>query len=107
VTLFSFAEKTMALMTPNIATSSQNMIPGVRLNPEGRVRDQVLCANSGSFHSTAKNGCSGYENTPENEVGRELCLPRDQYRTPRQEDPKSMDSFLSETYPARTVLQLQ
>jgi hypothetical protein len=26
VTLFSFAEKTMALMTPKMATSSQNMI---------------------------------------------------------------------------------
>jgi hypothetical protein len=70
VTLFSFAEKTMALMTPKMATSSQNMILRSKTKRllQREVRDQILCAYTGGFDSASEDGSSGNENTPGGEL---------------------------------------
>jgi hypothetical protein len=78
--LFSFAEKTMALMTPKMATSSQNMILRSKTKRllQREVRDQILCAYTGGFDSASEDGSSGNENTPGDEFdfGMRDGLPR-------------------------------
>ena len=89
----------MALITPKIATSSQNIILKLSLFSRA-VRYQVLCPYSRGLYTSPKNRCAGDEDSPATLTiegwSKDTTLHQQQrgrYQMRLQEDPRSRDLF--------------